>query len=175
MAETFCIMIQGLTFGKSPTTNCLLVNLSTFIYCLKKKNKTKNKNKKNLEQNFCWYFHLFFSQRVRGRMLQSYCFLARFVFPGNAFVSRQVHPYLRCHFSSHFSGWAVFKAKTSVRTSSRQSTNQSSLFSPSNHFGWQKNIGFETNLYKQVSWNRLTGGLKPAWKFKTWGIWLQLN
>ena len=39
MAETFCIMVQGLTFGKSPTTNCLLVNLSTFIYCFKKKKK----------------------------------------------------------------------------------------------------------------------------------------
>ena len=39
MAETFCIMVQGLTFGKSPATNCLLVNLSTFIYCLKKKKK----------------------------------------------------------------------------------------------------------------------------------------
>ena len=35
-------------------------------------------------------------------MLQSYCFLARFVFPGNAFVSRRVHPYLRCHFFISF-------------------------------------------------------------------------
>ena len=94
-------MVQGLTFGKGPTTNCLLVNLSTFIYYFKKKKKAQNKT-------FVDISIYFFSQRVRERMLQSYCFLARFVFPGNTFVSRRVHPYLRCHFSSHFSGWAVF-------------------------------------------------------------------
>ena len=87
-------MVQGLTFGKSPTTICLLVNLSTFIYYFKKK-KAQNKT-------FVDISIYFFSQRVRERMLQSYCFLARFVFPGNAFVSRRVQRVPSLPFSISF-------------------------------------------------------------------------
>ena len=89
-------MVQGLTFGKGPTTNCLLVNLSTFIYCFKKKKK-KAQNKTFVDISI-----YFFSQRVRERMLQSYCFLARFVFPGNAFVSRRVQRVPSLPFSISF-------------------------------------------------------------------------
>ena len=55
MAETFCIMVQGLTFGKGPTTNCLLVNLSTFIYCFKKKKK-KAQNKTFVDISIYFFF-----------------------------------------------------------------------------------------------------------------------
>ena len=51
MAEAFCIMVQGLTFVKSPTTICFLVNSLTFTYCKKKK---KKKIKKKAKKKNCF-------------------------------------------------------------------------------------------------------------------------
>ena len=43
MADTFCIMIQGLTFVKSPIINCFLIYLFKLYIFLKKKEAQKKK------------------------------------------------------------------------------------------------------------------------------------
>ena len=43
MADTFCIMIQGLTFVKSPIINCFLIYLFKLYIFLEKKKAQKKK------------------------------------------------------------------------------------------------------------------------------------
>ena len=52
------------------------------------------------------------------------------------------------HKYTSFSGWAVFLSKHVGHY--LKPTYESSLFSLSNHFSWQKNIGFRMNLYRQL-------------------------
>ena len=70
-------MVQGLTFVKSPTTICFMVNSLTFTYCQKKKKKIKKRLRKKTAFDITIYF---FSLRARERMLRSDWFLARPVF-----------------------------------------------------------------------------------------------
>ena len=45
MADTFCIMIQGLTFVKSPIINCFLIYLfKLYIFLKTKKGSEEKKN-----------------------------------------------------------------------------------------------------------------------------------
>ena len=43
MTDTFCIMIQGLTFVKSPIINCFLIYLFKLYIFLEKKKAQKKK------------------------------------------------------------------------------------------------------------------------------------
>ena len=70
-------MVQGLTFVKSPTTICFLVNSLTFTYSKKKKKIKKKGSEKKTAFDITIYF---FSLRARERMLRSDWFLARPVF-----------------------------------------------------------------------------------------------
>ena len=48
MTDTFCIMIQGLTFVKSPIINCFLIYLFKLYIFLKKKGSEEKKNAVNI-------------------------------------------------------------------------------------------------------------------------------
>ena len=52
MADTFCIMIQGLTFVKSPIINCFLIYSFKLYIFLEKKRLRRKKNAVNITVYF---------------------------------------------------------------------------------------------------------------------------